>query len=288
MTRANMNFPEHQRALLMNFRLLFSFLEQHEMVEASALDRYHKSPDEFELWRNDLTLHGLKFYYESEDVLFKLGPYNDPEGALKKARDPTRIEKAYKKFLKDEAAREAVAKLVASAPASKTAAPVPASTEGKSGKSPPVPQLPEPSDDDDSAKYDDASWHTEGDWPDGMPAEAAATHIGMFLAWAINSGLGGEEMLEDFADDVEALGMLSITPGAFARMLDGRITAEELSEDGNAFARAYYGSGKQQYLADYAKTLAKGLSSLYAVPDSWENFAALKPVLDRRFEKFAG
>ena len=32
------------------------------------------------------------------------------------------------------------------------------------------------------AKYDDASWHYEGDYPEDLPTANAATHIGMFLA----------------------------------------------------------------------------------------------------------
>jgi len=40
-------------------------------------------------------------------------------------------------------------------------------------------------------KYDDASWHYGGDFPDDLPDEAGATHTGMFLAWALLSGLGG-------------------------------------------------------------------------------------------------
>lgn len=37
-------------------------------------------------------------------------------------------------------------------------------------------------------KHDDYTWHLEGDFPADLPSEAAATHIGMFLAWAIHAG----------------------------------------------------------------------------------------------------
>jgi hypothetical protein len=33
-------------------------------------------------------------------------------------------------------------------------------------------------------KYDDASWHFGGEFPKDLPEEAAATHTGMFVAWA--------------------------------------------------------------------------------------------------------
>ena len=46
-------------------------------------------------------------------------------------------------------------------------------------------------------KYDDASWHSEGDFPDDLPEEAGGTHIGMFFAWALLSGMGGDEDKDD-------------------------------------------------------------------------------------------
>ena len=54
-------------------------------------------------------------------------------------------------------------------------------------------------------KYDDASWHSGGDFPADLPSEAGATHTGMFLAWALLSGLGGSLHTEDFPEDVERL-----------------------------------------------------------------------------------
>ncbi|MGN6118448.1 MAG: DUF7832 domain-containing protein, partial [Rhodanobacter sp.] len=41
-------------------------------------------------------------------------------------------------------------------------------------------------------KYDDASWHYGGDFPKDLPDEAGATHTGMFVAWALLSGLAGQ------------------------------------------------------------------------------------------------
>jgi hypothetical protein len=37
------------------------------------------------------------------------------------------------------------------------------------------------------AKYDDASWHYGGDYPEDLPNENVATHIGMFLQWCIEN-----------------------------------------------------------------------------------------------------
>ena len=39
-------------------------------------------------------------------------------------------------------------------------------------------------------KFDDMSWHAGADdFPEDAPEENAATHIGMFLTWAIDKGL---------------------------------------------------------------------------------------------------
>jgi len=43
-------------------------------------------------------------------------------------------------------------------------------------------------------KYDDASWHSEGDFPGDLRAEAGATHIGMFFAWLMLNGMGESAM----------------------------------------------------------------------------------------------
>ena len=133
-------------------------------------------------------------------------------------------------------------------------------------------------------KYDDASWHSEGKFPSGLPEEAAATHSGMFLAWALLRGMVGEEHAEDFADDLNELKSRKVTPGAYLLRLDGKFTDEELNEEGNAFAAAYFDFEKGQYIKDYEKILAKGLPSAYHVADTWENFDRLQPILDKRFK----
>ena len=40
-------------------------------------------------------------------------------------------------------------------------------------------------------KYDDASWHYGGDFPSELSSDAGATHIGMFVTWALLVDLGG-------------------------------------------------------------------------------------------------
>ncbi len=131
--------------------------------------------------------------------------------------------------------------------------------------------------------YDDAAWHSGGDFPADLPPEAAATHAGIFLAWSLLAGLGGEYHVVDSAEDLERLRARKLTPGEyFLAVCNGRLTDEDLSAEGNAFARAYYQQDGASFIRDYQEYLAKGLPSEYHVADSWTSFDKLQPVLDRR------
>ena len=136
-------------------------------------------------------------------------------------------------------------------------------------------------------KYDDATWHSEGDFPEDLPPEAGATHIGMFLAWAWSQGLAGELHTEECPEDLELVTARTATPGQIAlRTCDGKLTDEDFNEVGNAFVEFYLESEDAAFLEDYEETLGTELSTLYHVADSWENFDKLKPVIDKRFAKW--
>ena len=115
-------------------------------------------------------------------------------------------------------------------------------------------------------KYDDASWHYGGKFPKDLPMEAGATHTGMFVAWAFLSGLAGEIHVEDFPEDIPRLKSRSITPGAFfLEACDGKFTDEDLTDEGNAFAQAYFDFDKGDYQAtgaDLPETTSRYLGKL--------------------------
>ena len=138
-------------------------------------------------------------------------------------------------------------------------------------------------------KYDDASWHYEGDFPAKLPPEAGATHTGMFVAWAVLNGLSSELLNLEAAADLEQLRARSITPGQFfMQTCDGKFTDEDLSDAGNQFVAAYFDSHSAEYLLDYDATVGAEAENLYSVPDTWATFDLLKPVLDRRFDEWRG
>lgn len=129
-------------------------------------------------------------------------------------------------------------------------------------------------------KYEDVSWHnTAEDYPKDLPAKAAATHTGMFLVWALLAGLGSSLLAGRLAD----LRARKVTPGAFFfDECDGKFTDEDLTSEGNAFAKAYFDPESGRYMRDYDAVLCDGLKTEYHVPDTWASFDRLQPRLDRR------
>jgi hypothetical protein len=138
-------------------------------------------------------------------------------------------------------------------------------------------------------KYDDASWHYGGDFPDDLPDEAGATHIAMFAAWAVLNELAGDYHTAESTDELSELAKRQVSPGEwFWRVSDGKLTDQDLSEAGNRFASYYYGrdgqvrSDEGSFLADYDATFAD-TASLYHVPDTWTSYDALSPKIDQRY-----
>jgi hypothetical protein len=139
-------------------------------------------------------------------------------------------------------------------------------------------------------KYDDASWHYGGQFPEELPPEAGATHIGMFVAWAMLQGLGSEEHERESGDLINALRGRKMTPGEwFIQTCDEKFIDADLNEEGNIFALEYYGepNGKElpPYLKDYSDTF-DGVDQLYYVTDSWANYDRLAPLITKRFSRW--
>jgi hypothetical protein len=134
-------------------------------------------------------------------------------------------------------------------------------------------------------KYDDASWHYGGDFPKELPPEAGATHIGMFVAWCLLNGVGGDLHVTELPDLLEGLKAKRLTPGAFfVKACDEKFTDEDLSLDGNEFAKGYYDAKEGEYICDYEAAVGAGLPSLYHVADTWENYDRLAPVIAKRYD----
>lgn len=82
--------------------------------------------------------------------------------------------------------------------------------------------------------------------------------------------------------------MREITPGQFLiTACDEKITDEDLTDEGNAFAEHYFQSDASGgYMDDYAAALGRETDSLYHVADTWANFDLLAPVIQKRFDQW--
>jgi hypothetical protein len=139
--------------------------------------------------------------------------------------------------------------------------------------------------------YDAAQWHYEGDFPPELPRSAGATHMGMFLAWMLLNGQGGDRHEAELAP----LAARSITPGVwFLAHCDEQLTDADLSAEGNRFASAYYlfdedrvDEGEPSFFPDYAKSFPDA-DYAYSVPDDWATFDRIAPILAHRFALWRG
>jgi hypothetical protein len=125
---------------------------------------------------------------------------------------------------------------------------------------------------------------------DSLPKGHAATHIGMFLAWAALNGLLNDYHEQHSAELLKQLRTRRITGREFfAAVFKEQFAEKDLNVEGNSFAEHYYrnlAGEKGPYFGDYRKILASGLPSFWHVADTWENFDKLAPVISRRFEQW--
>jgi len=128
-------------------------------------------------------------------------------------------------------------------------------------------------------KYDDASWHTGGEFPDGSPEEFGGTHIALFLRWCFVKGWASELHLTEEPEDTRrvAEGTLRATD-FFFEYCDGNLTNDDLDDAGNAFAEEYYGE-HGLYLDDYSANFEH---LMYVAPEEDHDFDLFSSVLEDR------
>lgn len=137
--------------------------------------------------------------------------------------------------------------------------------------------------------YDRADFdYSTSDEP--LPKGHAATHIGIFLAWAAFHGLINEYHEQSSASLLKQLRARQITGRQFFEAAcNERFAEKDLNVEGNAFAEHYYRNAageKGAYFPDYRKTTAAGLPSFWHVPDTWESYDKIAPAITRRFEQW--
>lgn len=130
--------------------------------------------------------------------------------------------------------------------------------------------------------YDRADWHYGAkNYPKDLATENGGTHIGMFLAWAILSGLEGKFHREESPATLAAVRARQMTGCQFLfEQCDEKFWDEDLSIEGNAFAKVYY----NRYLEDYEHTFKR--FPAYHVEDTWQNYDKIAPIISQRFEEW--
>lgn len=131
-------------------------------------------------------------------------------------------------------------------------------------------------------KYDDASWHSGGEFPSTSPEEFGGTHIALMLKWCFEKGWAGELHTGDNPEDVERVlhGELTATDFLFT-WCDGKFTDEDLNAEGNAFMRHYYERGT--YLHDYE---ARFGDQMYVAGEDGHDFAEFSEMVEARYRTF--
>ena len=121
-----------------------------------------------------------------------------------------------------------------------------------------------------------------------LPKGHAATHIGMFLAWAVLNGLEGEFHRAHSAELLAKLRRREITGRQlFEAVCQEKFSEKDLNEEGNRFAQEYYvdAAGRRgEYFADYKRVLTARLPSFWHVADTWENYEKIAAAINRRYE----
>ena len=132
--------------------------------------------------------------------------------------------------------------------------------------------------------YDKAKYHHDSpDFPKDLPIEQASVHTGMFLGWVIDNDLYSEDFRNGAEEIIDAFKKREITGAKVFEYMDGVLTDQDLSDEGNAFAQDYFDFDKGGYLKDYEEVLASKLPSFFHVKDTWENYKRLKQVIGRRY-----
>lgn len=131
--------------------------------------------------------------------------------------------------------------------------------------------------------YDHISFHTDADWPLGLPESHAAHHMGFYYAWAAGRGLCAEAAVR--LPDFERLAAGTLSGAQFVlTRLGGGLDGTCFNDLGRRFTEFYYADDEEGYgrfMEDYVQTLdTPSLASFYHTEDSAANQARLNPVFD--------
>ena len=131
--------------------------------------------------------------------------------------------------------------------------------------------------------YDKAKYHDETIDELGLPEEHAANHTAFFLRWLIEHSLVSAFFESESAQILSAFRAGQASIHAVYDWWDRCLIDDMLSDEGNAFAQAYFDFERGEYLKDYARVLQRDLPSEFHVPYTEANYQTLRAVIDSRY-----
>jgi hypothetical protein len=134
---------------------------------------------------------------------------------------------------------------------------------------------------------DDAPRHlnAKGFLPE-LPREAAHTHMGLYLGWAMDRGMMSQSFHGEHAGDVAAFEEKRLTGPQLAGRLDGVLRLSLFNDELARFSRLYYAKTGRFY-GDFIHIFLSPIAqarSMYVVADTQENQEKLSRVLDERLD----
>lgn len=137
--------------------------------------------------------------------------------------------------------------------------------------------------------YDKAKWHHGGTFPTGRPPSQAYVHIGMYLTWLILRDLVDESFFGRTwlgRDRLAPVKARKRTACFLQGWVDHTLADNMLTDEGAAFSDDYYGA-TPGYLDDWTAQFGESADD-YSVPDSWETYDRIAPVLEDRYRSWLG
>ena len=131
--------------------------------------------------------------------------------------------------------------------------------------------------------YDKAKYHAESVEGYGLSEEHAYHHTTFFFSWLVANRLMSEWFEEECAAEVEAFREGRMHINTLYEQWDCCLISDMLSDEGNAFAMAYFEFDEGNYIKDYINHLQKGLPSEFHVSYTPENERIIHAVINRRY-----
>lgn len=134
--------------------------------------------------------------------------------------------------------------------------------------------------------YDKAKYHFESVEKEGLDEVQAYIHGGFYFGWLIDNSLLDEEFAEDCEEDIALFKQREITAPQLFQRLDGVLSEQDLSEQGNAFTQSYFDFDTGSYLNDYEVQFLQDLPSVFHVKDCWENYHIAADFISQRYNQW--